>query len=266
MYTILVNSSDGFSDCWDPFFSLFKKYWPDCNNPIVLNTEFKTYQSTDLAIKSSQVNKGKNSHLTWSECLIETLKRIDTSLVLYFQEDYFIERDVNVKTINDFAALMLKDSTIKFIGLTDCCNYQPFKKWAGDNRLWEMSKHTKYRISTQCGLWDKNTLLSYLRPEENGWMFEIFGTERAKRRDELFLTINRELFNSGNPIVYYQETGIRKGKWLDTMPALFEKESIFMDFSKRGLYKEPNTILRRFETFRKLLINPVRLFKGLSGY
>ena len=46
LFTVLVNSSDGFEDCWDPFFKLFDKYWPNCNAPIILNTEKKTYKST----------------------------------------------------------------------------------------------------------------------------------------------------------------------------------------------------------------------------
>lgn len=264
MYTILVNSSDGYNDCWDPFFTLFNKYWPDCKAPIMLNTEFKSYNFFGLNIKASQVNLGINRRLTWSECLIEAIKKIDTPLILYFQEDYFIEKDVMVETINEFATKMLQDKSIKYIGLTDCCNYLPFKKWIGDNRLWEISKNSKYRISTQCGLWDKITLLSYLRPEENAWMFEIFGTKRAKRRDELFLTVNRDL-NIKNLIIFYQTTGIIKGKWLATMPTLFARESLEMDFSKRGFYTEQKPIFRKIETFKKLLKNPLMLYKGLKG-
>ena len=109
MYTILVNSSDGYNDCWDPFFTLFNKYWPDCNAPIMLNTEYKSYNFFGLDVKASQVNLGFNRRLTWSECLIEAIKKIDTPLILYFQEDYFIEKDVMVETINEFATKMLQE-------------------------------------------------------------------------------------------------------------------------------------------------------------
>ncbi len=37
--TVFINTSDNFEDCWDPFFKLFRLYWPDCPYKIVLNTE-----------------------------------------------------------------------------------------------------------------------------------------------------------------------------------------------------------------------------------
>lgn len=42
-YALLVNTCDKFEDCWIPFFSLLKKYWPDCSGKIYLNTEYKSY-------------------------------------------------------------------------------------------------------------------------------------------------------------------------------------------------------------------------------
>jgi hypothetical protein len=265
MYTVLVNSSDGFEDCWIPFFTLFKKYWPDPDPKIILNTEFKTFQFDGLHIVSSQVSSGSDKKMTWSECLIRCVEKIETPLLLYFQEDYFIERKVNSDVINDFAAMMLKDTSIKYIGLTDCCNYRPFGKWPHDDRLWIVSRDTRYRISTQCGLWDKNTLLSYLRPHENGWMFEIFGTRRAKKRDDLFLTMNRVIFDSKNPIIYYQPTGIIKGKWLPSMTELFSRELIQMDFTKRGFYAKSYSLLDKISTIRKFIKNPLYLIRGLMG-
>ena len=56
-------------------------------------------------------------------------------------------------------------------------------------------------------------------------------------------------------------TGIIKGKWLDTIPALFEREKIQIDFSKRGFYKESNVFLRKIETFRKIFYDPSKFFK-----
>jgi len=265
LYTILINSSDGFEDCWDPFFWLFYKYWEDHSTLIMLNTEKKTFTFNGLNIISSQSNLGIDHHLTWSGCLINALKAIKTPLVLYFQEDYFLEKPVLIDIINEFAKLMLKDNSIKYIGLTNSGNLRSFKEWSKEHSLWEVSKESRYRISTQCALWDRETLISYLRPEENGWMFEIFGTRRSKKRNDLFLTANQDLFNNENQIVFYQPTGIIKGKWLKTIPFLFEKEGLKMDFSKRGFYVERNPFFRKIETFAKLLKNRRLLFNGLRG-
>ena len=67
-YTLLVNSCDSFSDCWDPFFILLKKKWENNNFPILLNTEFKTYKHEGLNIKTSRSHQMTNERrLTWSE-------------------------------------------------------------------------------------------------------------------------------------------------------------------------------------------------------
>jgi hypothetical protein len=261
LYTILVNTSDGFDDCWNPFFILLNKYWSNCQAPILLNTEHKDFSFYPLNIKASKVNSGNVKRLTWSECLIEAIKKVDSPLILYFQEDYFIESIVNVPIIDQFAKMMILDDTIKHIGLTNFGSYPPFNIYPEDKRLMIVSNKSKYRISTQVGLWKKETLLKYLRSDENGWMFEIFGTQRSTLGNDLFLTSNRALFNEHNPIILYKVTGIIKGKWLTSIPVLFEQEGIEVDFSQRGFYKQKYILFRKFETAITLLKKPMKLLK-----
>ena len=49
-FSILVNTTDSFSDCWNPFFKLFKKYWPNYGGKIYLNTEIKDFKYEGLNI------------------------------------------------------------------------------------------------------------------------------------------------------------------------------------------------------------------------
>lgn len=261
--TLLINTSDGFEDCWQPFFKLFSTYWESFSQPILLNTEFKDFHYSGLNITSakSHINE-KKRRLTWSECLINALNKVETPLVLYMQEDYFVEQEVNHFFIDEVTDLMLKNTEIKYIGLTDTGNYPPFFPWEGSNRLTKVSQKSKYRISTQAAIWRKETLLSYLRANENGWMFEIFGTKRANKRNELFLTVNRAIFNyKHNPVIAYTHTGIIKSKWHPKIPALFNKHQIEMDFDKRGFYKKKHIILRKIETAKMLLKKPSLFIK-----
>ena len=46
--TVFVSSRDDYEDCWVPFFTLLKKYWPDCRLPIVLNTQQKHFAFDDI--------------------------------------------------------------------------------------------------------------------------------------------------------------------------------------------------------------------------
>jgi hypothetical protein len=264
-YTILVNSSDGFEDCWNPFFTLFSKYWQSCSAPILLNTEFNTYTHNALSIRSSKSHElVLDKKLTWSECLIKGLQMIDTPLILYLQEDYFIDDFVNTRLIDEFASMMLNNTKIKHIGLTEFGSSPPFIDYELDNRLSIISNNAKYRISTQAGLWDKKTLLSYLDKDENGWMFEIYGSARSRKRTDLFLTVKTGNKTSNmNAIISYIPTGIIKGKWHHDIPAVFQKNDISVDFNIRGFYKKKSLLLRKIETGRKLLMHPAKLIQFL---
>jgi hypothetical protein len=259
-FTLLVNSSDGFEDCWIPFFTLLKRYWPEIDIPILLNTEKKTWSFEGLDIICTQAQKNHDNRLTWSECLIEALSQVKTELVLYMQEDYFIEKLVNYDDIKQFAIDMQNNTEIKHIGLTHFGSCAPFEAYH-DDKLWKISKNSRYRISTQAGLWRKETLQSLLRPWENGWMFEIFGSVRASKKDELFLTIRRDL---SDPLITYQHTGIIKGQWSHFVKDLSDKECITIDFTHRGFYKETPAFIRRISLLFKIASNPVMAFKSLT--
>ena len=97
--SILVNTSDSFEDCWNPFFQLFTTYWSDCDWPIVLNTETKSYSYPGLNIRCARVAEGESRRLSWSECLMRCLDGIDTPYLLYLQEDYFLEGPVQVEKL-----------------------------------------------------------------------------------------------------------------------------------------------------------------------
>jgi len=264
-YTILVNSSDGFEDCWEPFFLLLNKYWQTDGIPILLNTEFKSFSNNFNNFISSQCHTQiLDRKLTWSECLIKALQMIETPLILYLQEDYFIDDFVNALLIDEFATMMLNDRKIKHIGLTKFGSSPPFIDYKLDNRLSIISNNAKYRISTQAGLWEKDTLLSYLEKDENGWMFEIFGSARSRKRSDLFLTIKPGSKTSKNDtIISYIPTGIIKGKWHQDIPYFFQKNDIFLDFNKRGFYKKKTLLVRKIETGGKLLKHPLKLIRFL---
>lgn len=264
--TILVNTSDGFEDCWQPFFFLFKKNWTYCKYPILLNTEFKDYSFEDLEIKASKCHENYTDRkLTWSECLINALNQIESPLILYFQEDYFLDKIVDVDFVEKMVNLMINKPEIKRIGLvtTDSLGELYPCEFPELNII---SVKAKYRISTQVAIWRKDTLLSYLKPEENGWMFEIFGTWRSRKKSEVFLTLNRNLFNNSNKIFSYLHTGIIKGKWHPEIPQLFRENNINLDLSKRGFYDLNMPIYKRkIETFRKLVSSPVLFIKAIKG-
>lgn len=263
-YSVLVNTSDGFEDCWPPFFTLLDKYWPQCKAPIYLNTETKNWNWPGKEVICCKVQGANISRLTWSECLIAALEQIKTPFVLYFQEDYFIHQQVNDDVIENAAKFMMDHPEVKHIALTRHGSLGPYETYSVEPYQL-IRQDARYRISTQAALWRVDTLKSYLRSEENGWMFEIYGTWRARRVKETFLSLKFDN-EHGGPAIDYLHTGIIKGRWLNEIKQVFDQNGIEMDFSKRGYYEPKPPLIHKFELLGKLLKRPVYMARQFFSF
>jgi hypothetical protein len=266
-YTLLVNTSDGFDDCWPPFFRLLEKFWPTLRTPVLLNTQRKSWSYPAFDIRSARVEAADpvGTRVSWSDCLLRCLDQVETPLVLYVQEDYFLERPVDAALIDEFAARMIADPDIGNLQLTHFGSLGEMTL-TSDPRLCRIARRARYRISCQAALWRTDVLRSYLRAGENGWMFELYGTRRAWRRDETFLGVNRKLFNPEQAAVFqYTHTGIMKGRWHPQVPALFARHDIPMDFGRRGFYTQGSRMRDRAITLRRLIKDPGFLLRGILG-
>jgi len=234
---ILVNSTDSFEDCWYPFFRLFDTYWPRCPHRIFLNTETKDYKHANLKITATKVCKSDaNRRVSWGESLIRCLSAIDAEVILYLQDDYFLNDYVDVNLIYEFLEIMQREnySHIRLMEL-ECGGPWHQSRYP---LLWEIDQRANYRISLQAGLWRKDRLKFYLNPRENAWQFERWGNYRAHRKTDSFYCQNLDYFNRrGRYIVPYRPTGIVRGKWFaPAVVELFKAHGIVVDFTKRGLW------------------------------
>lgn len=255
--TIFVNTSDSFDDCWKPFFKLFKLYWPNCPFPIVLNTETKEFSYKGLNIRCTKVAHNKSDKLGWSECLMRALDSIDSTYILYLQEDYFLEAPVKEKIL---IALLNKMKagfacTIVFSG-----GVGPWKPTESDS-IWEVDKKAKWRLSLQAGLWEKSVLRSLLRKHETPWQLESYGSFRTRKLKQRICSVNRDIFSGkGKDIFPYSPTGIVAGRWVKSIvEPLFKKHGIYVDFSQRGFHIEGLKIKKR----RPILIRALDRFRSI---
>jgi hypothetical protein len=253
-FTILVNSTDSFEECWLPFFKLFTKFWPNCIHKIVLNTETKDFNFSGLNILCSKVYGDRLDHrLTWSECLIKCLDRIEDEIILYLQEDYFINGPIDVKQIEDFVTLMYKED-ISHISLVLFSNHGPWRP-TKHSLLWETHQEAEYRISLQAGLWRKERLKYYLRKHENAWQFEVWGTKRSHQIKDSILCVNRDIFNEQNrQIIPYEPTGVIKGKWnKKAVYDLFLNNEIEVNFYQRGFYDSNQKVAKKTTLITRII-------------
>lgn len=239
-YTILVNSTDSFEDCWQPFFKLLAHYWPNCQQQIVLNTETKDFHYDGLNIRASKTGAhfaGRKS--AWGECMAKCLDSIDTDIILYFQEDYFLNGPVDVSQIEEFVGFMQHNGTT-CIGLTHFHSPGPYHL-SEHPLLWDVDRCAKYRISLQASLWNRHKMLQHMKKNESPWEFEVKGSLRARQIDDSILVVNKQVFGeSRKHICPYIGTGIIRGKWnRDAVEGLFQEHDIPTDFTLRGFYAPP---------------------------
>jgi len=212
---------------------------------------------------ASRIGLGRSRRLTWSEALLKCLERIENDLVLYVQEDYFLNGQVGVGLIDEFAMLM-RTENIATIQLTPFGSSGSFRP-ATHPLLWIIGEHAPYRIALQAALWKKERLKFYLREHENAWQFELFGTIRSWRTADTFYALNRSVFNCGVREVFpYVKTGIIKGQWYaPAVVELFRDHGIDIDFSRRGFYRERSRLLERLQTLSRITRHPGSLMRSL---
>jgi hypothetical protein len=240
--TVLVNSTDTFSDCWPPFFQLFKRYWPSCPCHVVLNTETKSYLDTELQLVCSKVQANDpagSPRLPWSDCLIRCLDTVRTPFILYLQEDYFLNGAVDQAFIQQCVDVMVQHD-VPHIRLMEVDGRARYEKTSLHPLLVQIHQRSNYRVSLQAGLWSGAALKELLRSGESAWNFERRGSVRAMSRPDVFLCQSLDHFNhQGRYPVPYRPTGIIRGKWYaPAVVELFAAHGISIDYEKRGFHSE----------------------------
>jgi len=252
-FSILVNTTDSFSDCWHPFFRLFKEYWPDYNGKIYLNTETKEFKYEGLNIipvKNNLINK------PWSECLQYAINQIEDKHFIYMQEDYFLHSKVNHNSVLELYDLF-KNDNFGCLHLTDQCTKGPFNINTVNENLWEIKKGADYRASTQAAFWRKESILEIIRPWESGWDFEKFGTIRSCKSTSKIMCVNQDVYKKDiNELIPYVFTGIIKGKWKKEVVPLFKENQIEIDYKNRGLVEKKDSVrvLSKVNTFINIIL------------
>jgi hypothetical protein len=235
-YTVFVNSTDAYADTWDPFFDLFAAYGPPTERPVLLNTETKGYRHPAVDVVATRVGAMEpEARLSWGECLLRALDLVETDLLLYLQDDYFLEAPVQADRVDRWARRMLERGEDN-IRLLECGGAGPWSE-TDDPLLWEVDRRSRYRVSLQAGLWRVDTLRALLRSHESPWQFEAFGSRRARRGARRILCVNRDRFHRGGPqVVPYTPTGIVGGRWdLGVVEDLFTRHGIAVDYATRGV-------------------------------
>lgn len=237
--TILLTSSDKYSDAWSPFIHFWSINCPNLDFPIVINSETKIF-NTDNPNITTYLGK---PNLPWSKRLINCLKTIKSKYVLLCLEDYFIQSSVDEEIFNAAVDTMESDEDVGVIqfAIDIPCRYDKtvvVNKYFSPVPILKTDRKTHNgRIYCVLSLYRTDYLKKLLVPTESPWEFEIYGTLRSQYFKE---KVYREREDHSRCFNYLIQPcygyGILRGKWLPKNAELFEKFNLDVDYSNLGIF------------------------------
>ncbi len=236
--TLFVNSVDSYSDCWDPFFHLLATYWPDCPQPVLLNSGRLPYShdAVDVHAVRGSLDVPDGVELPWGERFARGLADVTSTYTLYIVEDAFLEAPVRVDVLRQIVALMQHErlDCVRLVEPEGAGPYQP-TRWP---LLWEVDRGAEYLAMLQAAVWRTDVLASLINPRENPWQFETRGGRRIRQQGVRIHCVNRDtlwLDTSQRVLPYDPVTGVVMGRWReDVVVPLFGRHGIEVDLSARG--------------------------------
>lgn len=222
--SVLIYSCDKYEDAWEPFFTLFFRYW-DCPYPVYLCAESKKCDFPGVTTI--------NTLGTWTERMQKAVREIPTKYVIGMCEDFFFRRPVKQGIIKNCVLYMEHDHTIGCFNFEKEC--EPGIELIPSNYLdfAQKPKGNHFQKSCQPTLWRRTYLEKLLDVKMNAWEWEETEADFSLKH-YIWNGLRSELaFEYG--YIYEKWFGIQKGKWVkDDVVPMFEREGIEVDFSKRG--------------------------------
>ena len=219
--SVLIYSCDNYSDVWEPFFTLFFRYW-DCPYKVYVTAETKKCDRKDVITLNTTGDK-------WTDRIRKAVEQIPTKYVIGMCEDFFLRKPVRQGMIDYCLGEMERYPNIANFNFEK--SHTPTEKSMYVNFSRKVCQYD-YQKSCQPTLWRKDILLKLLDVSQDPWEWE---TSEAPLDYDYYVWTGDE-----NDLVFeygYHEKwfGVQKGKWvLDDVEPLFAKEGIQVDFSKRG--------------------------------
>lgn len=218
---ILVSSCDAYSDTWNPFFTLFKRYWPDCPFSIYVYSEKKSFNFS--GVKKIFIGK----EIGWGDALLKSLDIIKCNEsfenVLLMLDDFLLFKQTNTELIKT-AVMHLEGMKGQYLRLIP--KPPPNISFKNDPLFGKISPGTPYRLSLQASIWNINALADLTCSTDTPWDLELIGSQRSKKYDGFY--------SSYTPILHYIN-GIERSLWTKEAIELFKNENITIDVNSRGL-------------------------------
>lgn len=208
---ILMMTCKKYEQVWEPFFTLFRRYWPDCPYRVYMGTDTGRYPGVD------SIEVGEDRH--WASNTLAVLEKIEADRIILFQEDFLLTGRVNTPKVRK---LVKHSRSFDIASLRLYWFPSPTSKWEGTDYLGVVGPFDEFRLSFQLTIWDKAYYQSILVPGEDPWTLEVKGARRTGLTDRTFLGI----WDNHDIPIPYLDYAIDKGEWRDEALELLKREGI----------------------------------------
>jgi hypothetical protein len=203
---ILIHTCDKYDFCWEGWHYYFQKHWDfSLNCPVYFMNE-------DKEVKFPLIKHFPSGPGEWSDRLLRGLNAIPEKNILYLQEDFWLTSPIAIADyFKVFKSLSLNALRIA----PDCDYYYLYRRfWKHGFPIHRFSSRSKYLVSHQASIWDKDFFISCLLPNENPWVNEDMGTRRMR-------STNKFIKIALTPKNWYTAT-VRNGKFTAEGEAMAE--------------------------------------------
>lgn len=262
MLSIIIYSSDEYSDCWNPFFKLWKKNFPlNKNFEIILSTNTKKYDFQGLPI----ITLANGLDISWSKRLRLSIEKAKNDIIFLIGDDFFLLSKIRKELFNQQLDLIIQNSEIDHIRLLH--NPGKFKTSSSNiTFLDKINKYTKYRFLYAPSLWRKEVLIKYIVDNETPFMAEKMGTYRSWILNHGFYCLSESFINKYGRMYDCGTSGvIAKGKWEKWAVPRLKEENLGIDFSLRGIKEDYGNKTSRNKARFNQLMKPISTLKSYSS-
>jgi hypothetical protein len=241
-FAVLVASCDRYSDLWGPFFSLFRRHWPDCPFKVYLLSNVK-----DAAIPGVNVLRA-GEDLSWSDTIKAGLREVEEEYVLLHLDDLFLCGRVDTERLLRLFrwAADAGANCVKLNCRADSLPVAQLPDVPCNAMVGALSPGFLHKVSTVVSLWRVETLLALLKSGENAWEFETMGGERAEALDGFYSTWTN-CFNVVNAVI--------RGKWRRSALRRIESLGVSLDLDAREMMSRGETFALYLKERRSMLLN-----------
>ncbi len=231
--TILVNSSDTYSDVMPLFHKAFDEYWPNNKWKLEIN-----YESNPILGYSEHEKK----NTTWGKRYLDILKKIDTEFVLVLFDDFILESEVIQEKILSALDVLKQDPNGCVFYLNAASIREHHDDPDEDYRL--LIEHSNYKVNSVPSIWRRKNLIKFTSNLDSPWSWEVFGTVRTWDSGLNFYSMSSQ---SNNLFSYDFSRGgaIYRGKWVrSVVEDKLSKYDLDLDINDRGFVTKTETVKR----------------------